>query len=88
LCLDPRSRYKAQSTKYKAQNIYGKEIIDSEGRSETEVFGPCIHALQALWETEGLLAQIQPVSHLFSRIGVAGANPWRREVELVKTLQI
>ena len=89
LCVSiQRAERRVKSTKYEAQNIYGKEIIDSEGRSETEVFVSCVHPMQALRETTRLLAQVQLVSHLFSRIGAAGTDPRRREVELVKTLQI
>jgi hypothetical protein len=39
-------------------------------------------------QTARLFTQVQLVPHLFSRTGVAGPNPWRRKVELVKILQI
>jgi len=58
----------------KSERFYGKEITDCKSRPQTKVRGPCVHSLQALRETPCLFEKIQLVSHLFSRVSLAGAD--------------
>jgi hypothetical protein len=67
------------------KNEYGKEIIDSESWATTEIQCARLHALQTLRQATCLLAQIQSVSHLLSRVSTAGTDSWSSEIELVKT---
>src|SRR5215213_6664891 len=68
------TKNKAQRTKHKS---YGKEIIDCESCTQTEVLGAGLHSLQTLWTAARLLAEVQFVPHLFSRVGAPGTDPWR-----------
>ena len=56
---------------------YGKEITNRKGVTLAEVFGARLHSLQTLRTAARLLAQVQLVPHLFSRIGASGADPRR-----------
>jgi hypothetical protein len=67
------TKHKEQSTK----NEYGKKIIDCEGGTQTEVFGARLHSVQTLRAAARLLAEVQSLPHLFSRVGATGSNPWR-----------
>jgi len=44
--------------------------------------------LPAMRPAARLSAQISSVSHLLSRVGVAGTDSWRGEIELVEALPI
>jgi hypothetical protein len=37
---------------------YGKEIIDCEIRTEAEICGACLYALQAMWPGTRLLKEV------------------------------
>ena len=56
--------------------------------SKAKVFVARVHPLQAMWSTASLSAQVSSVSHLLSRVGVAGADSWRGEIELVRKAEV
>jgi hypothetical protein len=45
---------------------YGEEIIDCEGEPQAEIFGARLHEVQTLRTAARLLAEVQPMPHLFS----------------------
>ena len=45
---------------------YGEEIINCEGGPQTEILVARLHSVQTLRTAARLLAEVQPVPHLFS----------------------
>jgi len=66
--------------------VYGKEIINRESESQAEVFVSRVHALQKVRPPARLSAQVSSVPDLLSRVGVAGTDSRRGEIELVEVI--
>ena len=61
----------------------GQEVDHREVEADAEVQGPRVHPLPSLRAAARVPARLRYVPHLLPRAGAVGADPGRREVELV-----